>query len=90
VSAFHGASACFRYLFAAGADYRAGDDAGRTLVHFASAGGSLEILQLIAEGTELDWTRQDKSGNTCVHYAAMFNHLSIMGWLWLTAIVISR
>jgi ankyrin repeat protein len=86
VSAFFGSSRCFRYLFTMSANYRTVDAAGCSILHFASAGGSLELLSML-QSTDLDWAKCDRAGNSCVHYAAMFNHLNIVAWLWATCML---
>ncbi|OHS93634.1 hypothetical protein TRFO_11624 [Tritrichomonas foetus] len=45
-AAFHGAIKCFRYMLLNGADPRQTDTLKRTVVHYAIAGGSIELVRI--------------------------------------------
>ncbi|KAH0795815.1 ankyrin repeat protein [Histomonas meleagridis] len=81
-AAYFSALKCFRYLFLNGADTLFVDDFQRKLVHFASAGGSTEILEIISDNQNIDFSAVDKEGNTPVHYAVMFNRTRMVYYLW--------
>jgi ankyrin repeat protein len=44
-AAFYGATRCFNYLSVSGADWRAADDQGHTVVHHAIAGGHVQLVR---------------------------------------------
>ena len=55
------------------------DDQGRSISHFAAAGGQVGIIKLLYDFSHspLD-TDQDKEGYTYVHYACKYGHLKIV------------
>lgn len=57
------------------------DDFGRSIIHFACAGGSLKIIrELDQSGYSFDI--KDKEGCLPSHYAAMAGHIDVIKYLW--------
>ena len=57
------------------------DDFGRSIIHFACAGGSLKIIrELDQSGYSFDI--KDKEGCLPSHYAAMSGHIDVIKYLW--------
>lgn len=77
IAAFFGAVQCFEYLQMSGADMTKADDMGRLPVHFAAAGGSLEICDVL-DGAGADFTVHDAQDMGCVHYACLYAHVQVL------------
>lgn len=56
------------------------DDAGRAPVHFAAAGGELEMLEMLAD-QGADLTATDNKNRTILHYAAQFTEPNVVQWI---------
>lgn len=64
------------------ADIYRTDDLGRSISHFACAGGNFEIIFLL-HGIDLNlFNYKDLAGNSCIYYSLMFRHPSSFFWLW--------
>lgn len=72
-AAFYGSLKIFKFLLLNEADLSMKDGVSRTLVHFAVAGGNLEIVHI------LDQYEQDFEGS--LHVAAKFHQYEIFTWL---------
>lgn len=72
-AAFYGSVKIFKYLLLNDADISMKDGVSRTLVHFAVAGGNLEIVHI------LDQRKLDFEGS--LHVAAKFHQYEIFTWL---------
>ena len=84
ICGFYSSLKCFRLLLSNGADLTKKDRKGRSLIHFVSAGGSIELLELLLENRyEMDVSDQDQ--NLGIHYAAMFGHYDTIAWFWANA-----
>lgn len=77
VASYFGATKCFFYLIEK--SQRRGD---LKLLHFASAGGNLEIVRYLLTGIYSGAINvTDKYGNTALHYAAKFGRVEIFKFL---------
>lgn len=83
-AAYFASIECFRYLYLNGANMDFVDSFGRHLIHFAVAGGNLEILRILSDNNCVRTDAVDMEGNTIVHYAAMFKRQNVLYWLWTT------
>lgn len=81
-AAYFSSIKCFRYLYLNGANIFFVDTFGRHLIHFAVAGGSLEVLRILSENNCIDTNAVDMEGNSPVHYAVMFKQQKVLYWLW--------
>ncbi|OHT13230.1 hypothetical protein TRFO_16669 [Tritrichomonas foetus] len=72
-AAFYGAIKCFKYLFLNGADLTMKDGLSRSVVHFAVAGGNLEIIHLLEQ--------QNASFDDTLQYTAQFHRHEIFMWI---------
>lgn len=61
-------------------DKDARDEAGKTLLHHACAGGDVEKVQVLLE-RGLDINQGDYDGETPLHYAACFGHAAVAKFL---------
>lgn len=83
VAAFFGSIRCLKYLFMNGSDLLLKDKKNRSIIHFAAAGGSLEIVNFLSGiVVDLDWSIQDSYGDTVIHYAIFYNHPDLVYWFW--------
>ena len=61
-------------------DWALGDDRGRTIAHFACAGGDAVLCAELCElGVRFD--TPDREGRTPGYYAAVMNRLGVLCWL---------
>lgn len=81
VCAFFGAVNCFQSIQDLGADLSIKDQNNRSLIHFAAAGGKIDILRLI-DTKICDIKATDIEGNSPAHYAAKFGKNDVFNWLW--------
>ena len=77
IAAFFGALRCFEYLQMSGVDMNKADNLGRLPVHFAAAGGSLEICDIL-DSAGADFTVYDAQDMGCVHYACLYGHVQVL------------
>ena len=79
-AARYGAVNCFDFLMGEGADIYSVDGDGRTLLHYAAEGGSIQILnEVIDAGVK---STRDSKNLTAVHYACMGNSTDALKVLW--------
>ena len=83
-SAYYGAVNCFKYLLGNGASVDGQDQVGRLIVHFAAAGGKMEIISILDEYPGIDWAAPDSQGSTPLYYAIQNHHIETVYWLWST------
>ena len=81
VAAFFKAVKCLSYLIANSCNMSLCDKKKRNIIHFACAGGSIEIIELLLS-MQLDWNLLDTNGNTCIHYAISYHNADILYLLW--------
>jgi hypothetical protein len=86
IVAFLGNPILFRVFGDLGFDHSVKDGIGRTLGHFACAGGNFEVVREL-DSLGFDWTQSHSAENAVVphyaaEYAAAFGHLHILQWLW--------
>lgn len=82
VAAFYGSENCFRYIIEMGASLEYKDDFQRKIEHFACAGGSSTIIQILVERS-ISFSSVDQNGNNCAYYALVFHHLDTFYWIWI-------
>ena len=83
IAAFFNSMKCLNYLIANSCNIKATDTKKRGIVHFAAAGGSVEIIELLMN-MDLDWNAADDYLNTCAHYATLFRNADALFLLWCT------
>ena len=73
LSAFYGSLACFKYLLLSDADLSLNDYEGKTVIHYAIAGGNTEIIRIL----------QQKTISFCgaLQVAAKFHRNDVFYWL---------
>lgn len=81
VSALFGSVNCLKLLLMCDADIFLPDSTHRLPVHFACAGGSIEICDIL-DSSGADFTQTDKYNRTCFHYACMSGNVSLVERLW--------
>lgn len=72
-SAYFGSLKCFKYLYLNGSNLNIKNDEGKTLAHFAVAGGNLEIIRLIEQS--------NCSFDGALQIAALYHRNKIFNWL---------
>lgn len=65
------------YLLKKGANYRAVDQAGNTVMHYAAYGGNIEGLRMTSGGG-IDINVRNQEGITPLHAAAVFSDLAVL------------
>ena len=81
LSALFGSVNCFRLLLMSGADISMCDTIDRFPVHFACAGGNIEICDML-DSAGADFTLNDKYGRTCLHYACLSGCIELVERFW--------
>lgn len=61
--------------------FQKNDDCNRSLIHFACAGGNLDIVREL-EQSGFDLSIKDNMGKTPSHYSAIFGRTEIIKYLW--------
>ncbi|OHT08740.1 hypothetical protein TRFO_04852 [Tritrichomonas foetus] len=74
IAAFFNSIKCFKYLLLNEADIESSDEAGYTTIHFAVAGGSVEIIRILEQ-------QQFIIFNGTPQVAAQFHQKEILEWL---------
>ena len=69
------------YLISKGANIEAKDDDGNQIIHSASIGGLLPIVQYLIETAKIDKDITNSSGKTPLHYACLYGHERIVEYL---------
>lgn len=82
VSALFGSIKCFQLLLMCDADIEISDTANRLPVHFACAGGCIEICDIL-DSLGADFTQTDKYNRTCLHYACISGNVSLVERFWV-------
>jgi hypothetical protein len=80
IAAFFGAVQSFRVFINLAFDHNKRDSRGRTVVHFACAGGNFEILREL-DNLGVRWTIRSWDG-TPAEMGARFGRLPVLQWLW--------
>lgn len=81
VAIFLSAKKCVAALSLHKANLSVTDSAGRAPIHFAAAGGELEMLETLAiQGADLRAT--DNKGRSILHYAAQFSQHTVAQWIF--------
>ena len=81
LTAYFKSAQCLRYLIANDADFTLCDKRKRTIAHFAAAGGSHEIIELLMD-ININWNSLDVNRNTCIHYAISYHNSDLLYLLW--------
>lgn len=81
ISALLGSVQCFNLLLMCDADIYLPDTSQRLPVHFACAGGCIEICDIL-DSSGADFTQNDKYNRTCLHYACMSGNISLVERFW--------
>ncbi len=76
-----GNSETLQRLLSEGADHRAQEPSGATILHMAASGGHLEMVQWLAENypEKIEMTLED--GKTILHLATIEGHFELVRWL---------
>ena len=75
IAAFYGSQECFQMLQYCEANLLIRDKQGRLPIHFACAGGSTEICDLL-DSSGCDFTLSDNNSKNCLHYACEYGKYS--------------
>ncbi|OHS98311.1 ankyrin repeat protein [Tritrichomonas foetus] len=83
LAAFLGAEKCVHHLLNLSINLDLKDHEKRKAVHFACAGGNINICrELYSYGCKFDNSEMDSSKQSPVHYACAFGSLEVCQWLW--------
>ena len=77
IASYFGSHECFQMLLYGEANLTIRDLQGRLPIHFACAGGSTEICDLL-DSAGSDFTLPDNNNRNCLHYACEFGKLNIV------------
>lgn len=77
IAAFYGSQECFQMLLYCEANLKISDRQGRLPIHFACAGGSSEICDLL-DSSGCDFTPTDNNKKNCLHYACEYGQLNMV------------
>ncbi|OHT00823.1 hypothetical protein TRFO_07820 [Tritrichomonas foetus] len=78
VAAFYGAVKCFKYFFINGADAHKCDEEKKTTVHFAIAGGNIEIIRILQ--------RENFNFSGAANIATIYHRNDIFRWIYDTIV----
>jgi hypothetical protein len=82
VAAFMKSVECFKTLVLLSFNKNLRDSRGRSVAHFAAAGGCFDILRE-ADNLGGDWLQKDKDGRVPARFAALFGRLDVLQWFWI-------
>lgn len=77
VACYYGSMQCFTYLINHDADLNIPDNIGRLPVHYAAAGGHIEICDEL-DNFGVDFQATDNSNNNSLHYSCEYGHVDLV------------
>lgn len=81
ISALFSSIKCFNLLLMCDADINLPDTNHRLPVHFACAGGCIEICDML-DSAGADFTQVDKFNRTCLHFACISGNINLVERFW--------